>query len=184
MDDFEKYIKENKLLFDEHEADQDKIWQGIESELEITKEKKSRGFIQLKSPFLKIAAGICILIGSFSILTFFTQSSMGTPEQNSAIHQELKDIDNYYKGLVSFQVALVKKHSKLSSRDKEEFLSFMDELDKEYIVLKKEMTANLNNEYILEAIVQNYKKRIELIENLLDQIKDSKKSVDNEGYIL
>ena len=46
------------------------------------------------------------------------------------------------------------------------------------------MKKNLNNEYILEAIVNNYKKRIELIENLLDQINDSKKSNDNEGYIL
>ncbi|GAA0719209.1 hypothetical protein GCM10009430_18000 [Aquimarina litoralis] len=184
MDDFEKYIRENKLLFDEHKADEDKIWADIESKLDIENKKESVRFVIWKSPFIKIAAVICVLLGSFAMLKLVTKIDTNTTHKNTAIHRELNDIDNYYKGLVSFQVALVKEHSKLSASDKEEFLSFMDELDKEYMILKEEMNANLNNEYILEAIVQNYKKRIELIENLLEQIKDSKKSDDNEGYIL
>ena len=79
---------------------------------------------------------------------------------------------------------LVKNHPKLSADDKEEFLSFMDELDREYQQLKLEMRNNLDNERVLEAIVANYKKRIELIENLLRQINASKKEMDYEGYIL
>ncbi|WP_299220737.1 hypothetical protein [uncultured Aquimarina sp.] len=178
MDDFEKHIKENKLLFDEHKPDKAKLWQHIESELNVTSKVKT---VKLwRSSMMKIAATIIILIGVFSLTTTFTASN----ESNDFANQELNDIDTYYKGLVSFQVELVKNNSKLSTEDKEEFLSFMEELDKEHLLLKKEMTANLNNEYILEAIVQNYKKRIELIENLLEQIKDSKKSDDNEGYIL
>lgn len=178
MDDFEKYIKENKLLFDDHKPDRAKLWRHIDAELNVTsKEKTAKLWL---SPFIKVAATIIILIGVFSLTTIFTASN----ESNDFANQELNDIDTYYKGLVSFQVELVKNNAKLSLEDKEEFLSFMDELDKEYLLLKEEMVANLNNEYILEAIVQNYKKRIELIENLLEQIKDSKKSDDNEGYIL
>ena len=60
----------------------------------------------------------------------------------------------------------------------------MDELDEEYKQLKLEMQHNLDNELVLEAIVNNYKKRIELIENLLKQINASKKEMDYEGYIL
>ncbi|WP_299251466.1 hypothetical protein [uncultured Aquimarina sp.] len=178
MDNFEKYIKENKLLFDEHKPDKAKLWQHIDIELNATSKEKIVPF--WRSPMIKIAATIIILIGVFSLTTIFTASN----ESSNFANQELSDIDTYYKGLVSFQVELVKNNAKLSLEDKEEFLSFMKELDKEHLLLKEEMTANLNNEYILEAIVQNYKKRIELIENLLEQIKDSKKSDDNEGYIL
>ncbi|WP_299248331.1 hypothetical protein [uncultured Aquimarina sp.] len=178
MDDFEKYIKENKLLFDEHKPDRTKLWSHIDAELNADFKEETVTF--WRSPMIKIAAAVVILIGVFSLTTIFTASH----ESNDFANQELNDIDTYYKNLVSFQVELVKNNAKLSKEDKEEFLSFMDELDKEHLLLKEEMTANLNNEYILEAIIQNYKKRIELIENLLEQIKDSKKSDDNEGYIL
>lgn len=178
MDDFEKHIRENKHLFDEHKVDKQKLWQHINSELNTIPKTKTIKLWQ--SPIIKIAATIIILIGVFSLTSIFTASN----SENNLANQELKDIDTYYKGLVSFQVQLVKNSTKLLPEEKEEFLSFMDELDKEYELLKEEMKKNLNNEYILEAIVRNYKKRIELIENLLKQINDSKKSNDNEGYIL
>ncbi|MEM0933825.1 MAG: hypothetical protein AAGJ12_15245, partial [Bacteroidota bacterium] len=81
-------------------------------------------------------------------------------------------------------VELVRNHPNLTEADKVEFLSFMDELDLEYEALRKEMGRNLDNEQILEAIVANYKKRIELIENLLRQINDSKKVEKEYGYTL
>jgi len=46
------------------------------------------------------------------------------------------------------------------------------------------MRNNLDNERVLEAIVANYKKRIELIENLLQQINDAKKTSEDYGYTL
>jgi len=47
------------------------------------------------------------------------------------------------------------------------------------------MNKNLDSELILEAIVSNYKKRIELIENLLQRINSSKKTNNTtDGYIL
>lgn len=179
MDDFEKYIKENRYLFDEHRADKSKIWDNIESRLNTPKP-----IILWRSPVLKIAASILILVGAFSIINIFFNSEFHHKSHNNIVNQELRDIDTYYKDLVAFQVQLVKNNSKLQEEEKEKFLSFMDELDEEYNSLKLEMTKNLNNEYILEAIVNNYKKRIELIENLLNQINNSKKTNENEGYIL
>ncbi len=179
MDDLEKYIKENKPLFDEHKADRSKMWDNIESRIETPKSNTL-----WKSPLLKIAASILILISGVSVYNLSNISGFNQNLQNNTVHNELRDIDTYYKGLVSFQVQLVKNNQKLQSKDKKEFLSFMDELDKEYDALKLEMAKNLNNEYILEAIINNYKKRIELIENLLKQINNSKKIDSNEDYIL
>lgn len=179
MDNFEKHIRHNAAQFDEHKADRDKMWAKISGELGKGKTK----VIPLwKRPMLHVAASVLLLVG---IVSFFgpVLFSDGT-NQTQYASKELMEIDMYYKDLVSYQVQLVKNNPRLSEENKAEFLSFMDELDAEYDVLKKEMQKNLDNEQVLEAIISNYKKRIELIENLLRQLNDSKKPDDDYGYTL
>ncbi|WP_339712945.1 hypothetical protein [uncultured Kriegella sp.] len=181
MDDFEKHIRKHSKEFDEHTAHRDKLWANIASELDNTTVK----VVPLwKSPFLKIAATVVILlgIGAFIGLSIFG-GSYNTKEDRFA-SQELMDIDMHYKNLVSHQVQLLQNNPKLSDSDKTAFLSFMDELDEEYDVLRQEMQKNLDNELVLEAIITNYKKRIELIENLLKQINNATLKDDNYGYTL
>lgn len=182
MDNFEKHIRENKALFDEHKADKAKLWANIAEELEDSKPK----VVPLwRFPIIRVAASIVLLFGITTIIGVSLMNKTDYNTQNNIVSQELLDIDMHYKSLVSYQVQLVKDHPKLSDRDKEEFLLFMDELDTEYEFLKLEMKKNLDNELVLEAIIANYKKRIELIENLLHQINDSKIiNEDYDGYTL
>ncbi|MFI1773720.1 hypothetical protein [Thalassobellus citreus] len=181
MDDFEKNIRENRSLFDEHKADRSKLWANIESKLNEP-EAKPKVISLWNKPMFKVAATIVIALGIFSLVN--TINTAGSDEQNSFANQELNDIDAHYKGLVAYQVKLVDNNTQLSAKEKKEFLSFIDELDVEYEALKLELNKNLDSEVILEAIVINYKKRIELIENLLKQINSSKNIEDEEAYIL
>ncbi|MEX0287867.1 MAG: hypothetical protein AB3N14_02050 [Flavobacteriaceae bacterium] len=179
MDNFEKHIRENTDLFDEHKADRAKLWENISAELELSGPK----VIPLwKRPALRIAASIVLLLGiaGFIGLSVFG----GNTSETQYVSKELLEIDMHYKGLVSYQVELVQNNRNLSEEDKAEFLSFMDELDAEYESLREEMRNNLDNERVLEAIVANYKKRIELMENLLQQINDDKKPDEDYGYTL
>lgn len=181
MDYFEKHIRDNKKLFDEHKADRAKMWAKIELELSNTEPK----VVPLwKSPLFKVAASVVLLLLLSFLIGITVYGSFQQGGQSNVVSQELMDIDMHYSNLVQHQVQLVKDHPDLSQEDKEEFLSFMDELDEEYEVLKLEMQKNLGNERVLEAIIGNYKKRIELIENLLRQINDSKMINDDYGYTL
>ncbi len=180
MDNFEKNIKENKALFDVYKADKSKLWANIESRLE-SPEQKVRAIRLWNTPVFKIAATIIIALGLFSLINIGLNSSS---EQNSFASQELSDIDMHYKGLVAYHVKLVENNTQLSSEEKKAFLLFMDELDDEYEVLKQELQKDLDSERVLEAIVINYKKRIELIENLLKQINSSKKMESDDVYML
>ncbi|SMG14595.1 hypothetical protein [Arenibacter troitsensis] len=181
MDYFEKHIRDNKALFDEHKADRAKMWSKIELELSNTEPK----VVPLwKSPILRVAASVVLLLLLSFLIGITVYDSQQPGGQSNMVSQELMDIDMHYSNLVQHQVQLVKDHPDLSREDKEEFLSFMDELDEEYEVLKLEMQKNLSNERVLEAIIGNYKKRIELIENLLRQINDSKMINDDYGYTL
>ncbi|MEL6918158.1 MAG: hypothetical protein AAFO99_10565 [Bacteroidota bacterium] len=181
MDEFEKHIKENRSLFDEHLADRSKMWANIESRLDTAKPKVVPLWRSIK---FRVAAGIFIALGLFALIGLLAGQVNYFSERDTLVDKELYDIDMYYQSLVSHQVQLVRNHPKLSKEEKEEFLGFMDELDDEYKTLRLEMQKNLDNERVLEAIVSNYKKRIELIENLLRQINESKKSNDTDVYIL
>lgn len=182
MDNFEKHIKENKNYFDEHKADKAKLWANIASRLDASDEKPKT--IKLwNTRIMRVAAGILIAIGLFSLVNILSVNKMDDQPNNITV-QELNDIDMHYKALVAHQVKLIHSNSKLSLEDKKEFLLFMDELDVEYDILKQELQKNLDAERVLEAIVINYKKRIEIIENLLEQINSSKKINDDYGYTL
>ncbi|WP_149303234.1 hypothetical protein [Pareuzebyella sediminis] len=179
MDKFEKYILENRKQFDVHKADKEKLWANIEERLG----PDSKVIPFWKFPLFKIAATVAVILsvaGLIGVATFAHSGSLESP----VVSQELQDIDMYYANLVSYQVRLVEKSSKLSDADKEEFLSFMDELDNEHEELRLELQNNIDNEAVLEAIVANYKKRIELIENLLKQLNEPKVIQEDYGYTL
>lgn len=180
MNDFEKHIKDNKALFDEHKADKNKLWANIESRLEKP-EPKVKTIKLWNTTAFKVAATIIISLGLFSIINI----GLNIPnQQNSLAAQELNEIDMHYKGLVSYQVKLVNSSSQLSPDEKKAFLLFMDELDVEYEALIIELQKDFDTERVLEAIVINYKKRIELIENLLKQINSSKNMENDDVYML
>ncbi len=179
MDELEKYIKRNKSEFDEHKADTSKIWNAISSELD---KPKTRVIPLWRSKIFKVAASVVILLGIFTIVNL--NLGINTNSEDTFVSTELQEIDMYYQHMVKAQVKLVKTNTNLSVRHKEEFLEFINELDEEYKTLKLDLSDNLDNERVLEAIINNYKKRIELIENLLQQINDSKKNTDDNTYIL
>lgn len=179
MDKFEKYIKQNRSKFDEHQADTSKMWRAISSELDKPKTK----IIPLwRSSVFNIAASIVLVFGIVSVINL--NVGIGISPTDNIASKELQGIDMYYQKMVQTQVKLVQNNTSLSKKDKEEFLNFMDELDEEYKILKFDLGDNIDNELVLEAIVNNYKKRIELIENLLEQINDSKTETNEDAYIL
>ena len=176
MDQLEKFITENKDSFNEHKADKAKMWKAIAVELE---QPKSRVMPLWRKLQFQIAAGLLILLGIAGVYNLNTQK---TPVNYA--NKELQQIDSYYQNIVETQVELVKNDKHLSAKNKEEFLKFMVELDREDAALKLDLADNLDNQQVLSAIIKNYKKRIELIENLLNQINESKKDTHENEYVL
>jgi len=181
MDKFEKHIRSNKELFDIHKPEKAKLWENISVQLDNPQPK----VIPLwRRSMFRIAASIALVLGLSGIIGVALFNPGNQTYQDPVVTEELQGIDMHYRALVSQQIQLVKDHPKLSENDKVEFLGFIDELDDEYEVLKLEMKKNLDSEIVLEAIISNYKKRIELIENLLQQINESKITDENDGYNL
>ena len=179
-DELEKYITNNKSEFDEYkldEVDRLRLWSNISDELP----RQPKKVISIwKKPAFKIAASIMILLGfglSFIILN-------NTNYENSLVDNELYEIDNHYKSLVDNQIKLIKNNPNLSDADQDDFLLLINDLDAEYNKLKKELKTGVNNEKIIKAIINNYRKKIQLMENLLNRLYPTKTDLDDGEFIL
>lgn len=180
MEDIEIFIKENRSDLDTQYPDRAFLWEKISEQLRESELKK----VPLWKKTYRWAAIIFLLIGLSSIMSMLFLSYRSEINSGNNLTYELESIDIHYKGLVSTQVASLINHPKLSNSSKAEYLSFLDELDKEYFLLRKELEKGIDNEVVLEAIISNYNKRIELIERLLKLLNDSNLKEDNDAYTL
>lgn len=180
MDELKKYTTENQGKFDDYdldEVDKLRLWGDIVSELPETPVK----VIPLWKKFgFRVAASIVLLIGC----TFFYLLSGVQDTEQQIVNQELYDIDNHYQLLVNNQVELIKNNLHLSKEDQDDFLSLIDDLDEEYKKLKEELKLGINNEKIIEAIISNYRKKIQLMEDLLERSYPTKTDFEDEAITL
>ena len=86
--------------------------------------------------------------------------------------------------LVENQIQLIKSIPNLSVADQDDFLLLIDDLDEEYNKLKKELKTGVNNEKIIEAIINNYRKKIKLMEDLFKRLYPIKTDFDDGELVL
>ncbi len=179
-DEFEKYVESQKSEFDVHnidEVDRLRLWSNIVTEVS----KPEKKVIPLwKKPVFRVAASIVLLIGC----TLFFNISSDRSTENHFVNEELNDIDTHYKLLVNNQIELIKNNTHLSEPDREDFLSLIDDLDEEYNTLKEELKLGINNQKIIEAIINNYRKKIKLMEDLLNRSYPTNNTLDDEAITL
>ena len=178
-DELEKYIESQKAEFNVHNIDEAhklRLWGNIVSEIE---EPEKKVIPLWQKPVFRVAASIVLLIG-FTLFFTWSDSSL----ENSFVNEELHEIDNHYKLLVNNQIALIKTNNYLSEKDREDFLSLIDDLDNEYEKLKEELKLGINNQKIIEAIISNYRKKIKLMEDLLNRSFPVNNTIDDEALTL
>ncbi|PQJ79832.1 hypothetical protein [Polaribacter porphyrae] len=139
--------------------------------------KKQNGF-QRKSMF-KIAASIAIILVC-SVYYFYVNNQVEkTPLQIqvAAIEKEyLINIDKEWEQFIE-----VAEDSVLVNKYKIK----MHDFDKDYQKITKELQKSPNNIYMLEALINNLQRRLELIKNIKEHIKElNQKNTSNETIYL
>lgn len=158
--------------------DRMKIWSVIENELHGGKRKSG-----ITISFRKLAIAASFILISLAAGLFYYQTNQQM--QTIALEQnELRDINVYYTQLINYKIEKVKANSELSEDDKEEFLQYFEELERECQKLEIEFKVGLDNEVVLEAIVNNYRQRLNLLENLLNRLNRSKEYKDENSISL
>jgi len=174
MDKFEEHIKKVRQDLDIYNPPSE-LWNRIEKGL---KKEKS-----INWKWLSIAATVIVVLG-FTILLLkpsFKQSNnnkISNAEGINPVTTQLSETEIYYNNLV---ISLYRKAAPLLTANPEinkelnEDLSRLDSIGSD---IKKDLKDNVANQEVVEALIQNYRIKIRLLEDILNLLKEND---DNPG---
>ena len=172
-DRLEKYIERNISSFSNAEPPRS-LWDSIEKQLDIEQPQQKRRSIRPLYIFVSgMAASLLIgIIGVFAYEYVETNEFGGITVSTPAM-KEYKELEKYYIQEVNTRM----DNLEALQVDKTIEDDLM-QLDAIYQELKAELLAsgNMNNHEIIEALIKNYKTKIELLEFIQNKYAKSKKN--------
>ncbi len=167
MDPLEQFIRNNKEELKHKLDNKDALWDAINKDIAPRKQAVVR---KLDWKKWAVAASLFLAIGT----GFFWLNSTNSGT-NIAVHQkplEVMEIDAHYQKLVNARVMQVKNSASLSAQQKKEIINYLQNLENESLELEKELESNINNVQIIQAIINNYRERLDIMEKLLNRSAD------------
>ena len=170
MDKLEDFIRRNRADLDLYSPSPG-IWR------KIKRNKSAYGKFYFPK-WLSIAAAFIILLGTAaiiyksgsdrSILNLGRQSEAGIMRKNP----ELRETEIYYNTMVN---NLYREASPLFTQnpeiEKELFLD-LSHLDSIFTEIKRDLRDNVSNQEVVEALISNYRIRIQILEDMLNLLKE------------
>ena len=164
-DRLEDFIKENREEFDFREPSPE-VWDRIAAK------EKSPKVVRLRSYILRAAAVIAIAVVTSAIL-FQTNILGGGSYANQNIDPELKELieaEAFYAHQVDSKLKEIRKCYYTFPELKEEVEMDLNELEDMYKVLKTDLQENISNKAVIEAMIENNRYRLKLVDDVLEQI--------------
>lgn len=166
-DRLESFVNENRHEFDQMEPT-DKMWDAISNRLNEKPKQRIR-----KYTWMKVAAVVTmVMLGSAVVY----QSKLSDQKQTAkAIQadpeiQELMEAEAFYAQEVSGKMAEIQKCYKVNPELKSEIEGDLNELETMYLSLKNDLKDNISNKEVIEAMIENNRNRMKLVDEVLEQI--------------
>lgn len=180
-DNLKDFIQQNKDAFDD-EVPANDLWGKIEQNLP-KKEIKANKKVSFFSYKWNVAASI-VCIMTVGVLGYFV--GQNNTKDNAIAKTEKVNEAQYPLSQVSTEIAEVEKYyiTQINAKIKEsktlkinpENFSELEILKSEFEELKKEMNNNIDKELIIEAMIDNYKLRLSILNDILGEIKNQKEN--------
>jgi hypothetical protein len=170
MKTLDDLIRDNRDLFEDKEPSEGHF-ERFSVKLEIRQQKMaSRRSIV---PYLLRAAVVTLLITLSSLWTWdhFIRPSRGRMTLGQ-VSPQYKEVENYYVNQVSLvEGEIVKIDLKNNPEQKDMLMKEMKSMDSTYLSLQKELKANPNDERIINAMIEHYQTKLEVMTYIVNQLK-------------
>lgn len=184
-DTIEKLFSKLHGNFDQEEPDQghqqrflDKL-NVLKRDSGITSKHKTFGL-----SYISVAAGIALLL----TLGFFQLNTPKTiDEQVAQISPEASNTQFYFANLIEEQVRVLQsEESPETKKIIEDTMSQLKKLELNYSKMEQDLVNGGNTKLILSAMITNFQTRIDVLNEVMIQIKTIKKikSTNNENYAI
>jgi len=182
MDKLEEHIRKNREYLDRYGPSKG-IWKRIKRGL---KKEKS-----LLIQWLSVAAMVIVILGTALVLlrpgTGLSDNGSRTSRDIRQLqgNPQLKETEIYYNNLIN---SLYREATPLMTGNpeiKKELISDISQLDSICSEIKKDLKDNVANQEVVEALIQNYRIKIRLLEDMLIILKENDSNLKkNKNYEL
>jgi hypothetical protein len=166
-DRLEQFVNENRHEFERMEPSV-QSWEAISQRLNEKAGKKNKG-----KGWMKIAAAVVLLALLPAVMYQVRKSNqkqLVRAVQADPEVQELIEAEAYYAQEVSGKMAEIQKCYKVYPELKSEIEGDLNELETMYLSLKDDLKENISNKEVIEAMIENNRNRMKLVDDVLEQI--------------
>jgi len=168
-DKLESFVNDNRHEFDPKEPS-DKMWEAISRRLD----EETPVVRHSSRTWLRVAAMIAVVAISSVLVYLGTQPDRKEAAQAIPIDpevQELMEAEAYYAQEVSGKMEEIQKCYKVNPELKSEIEGDLNELEDMYRSLKNDLRDNIANKEVIEAMIENNRNRVKLVDEVLEQIE-------------
>jgi hypothetical protein len=179
-DRLEQFISENRDSFDSFDGKEaQKIWEKIHKD-----QRPESGRKVFMKYFSRAAAVLLIFVMSYLVhdIIYRNREARLADRKLKDIYEqlpELKEAENYYGRLVSGKLKEIQPFLSANPEIGADVHRDLIELDSVYNTLKSDLKDNIANDQIIEAMIQNYRLKLRILEDLQAEIK-LEKNKENE----
>jgi hypothetical protein len=177
-DRLEDFVRQHREQFDLHEPDPS-IWLKINpAPVPLQAGPAARERRPLR--WLRIAAAVAVIFaGSTAGIYYLTGGNRAAEQYGDALYQEMQETEAYYTRMVAQRYDELRPYLASDPVAEEMLAADMEELDEVYAELKNDLKENVDNPEVIEAMILNYRVKLEILEDLLRQLKE-KENLDYE----
>jgi hypothetical protein len=178
MKNIEEIIRTNKDFFEEHEPSKGHLERfSVKLEIRFQTKAPKRSIV----PYLLRAAVVTLLVTLSSLWTWDHFIRPGSSRMTlGEVSPKYKEVENYYLHQVNLmEDEIVDVKLKDNPAQKKELRKEMKSMDSIYVSLQKELKANPNDERIINAMIEHYQTKLEVMTYIVDQLKTIR--IDNHN---
>lgn len=177
MDKLEKYINDNLDLFNDQEPNEghfDRFAEKLAQKKILSQEEtKKTKVINMRSFYNGLKAASVIILLALSSLwikdNVFKQKEVLLL---GSVSPEYKEVEYYYVNQINNKFASLKECDNINSeKQKNELVKELKEMDEVHKQLAKELKANPNDERVINAMINHYKLKLEVMNRIINQLE-------------
>jgi hypothetical protein len=176
MKTIEDIIRGNKDLFEDAEPSKGHIERfNAMLEVRFRKEAPKRSIV----PYLLRAAVVTLLVTLSSLWIYDNFLSSGSSRMALGdVSPQYKEVENYYIHQVNMMESEITDANLFSSPEQKQMLKKeMESMDSVYVSLQKELKSNPNDDRIINAMIEHYQTKVDVMNYIINQLK----SIRNEN---
>src|SRR6056297_1243660 len=175
MKDIDKIIHENRSVFDSFEPDEGHF-ERFEQKLNQHHKSKSKTKTFTLGYILK-AAVVALLVVISGLWVYEKTFDPPATKKGIALREispEYREVEMYYTNLVNQKYNEINDFAFMDSTQKEMLVNELNEMDSIYENLKKDLTMNPNDDRVINAMIQHYQLKVDVMNQILTQLHEVK----------